>query len=58
MEVAVARAPRYQSYSYRNRADVYAFDPTQEDVERLRGAATLLHAPAPKSASAPCLWKR
>ena len=44
MEVAAARAPRYESYSYRNRADVYAFEPTQEDVERLRGAATLLHA--------------
>ena len=45
MDVAMARAPCYQSYSYRNRADVYTFEPTQEDVERLRGAATLLHAP-------------
>ena len=48
MEVARARAPCYQSYSYRTRADVYAFEPTQEDVERLRGAAVLLHTPRTK----------
>jgi len=45
MAVAVARAPRYQTYSYRNRADVYVFEPTDDDVERLRGAATLLNIP-------------
>lgn len=42
MEVAVARAPCYQSYSYRDRADVYAFEPTHEDQQRLRDAAPLL----------------
>lgn len=45
MGVAVARAPRYQTYSYRNRADVYSFEPTGDDVERLRAAAPLLRAP-------------
>ena len=42
MEVAAGRAPRYQSYSYRDRADVYAFEPTHEDQQRLRDAAPLL----------------
>ncbi len=44
MEVAAARGPRYQTYSYRNRADVYAFEPTRDDERRLREAASLLRA--------------
>ena len=45
MEVAMSRTPRYQSYSYQNRADLYAFEPTRGDAERLRGAAVLLRTP-------------
>lgn len=42
MEVASARVPLYRSYSYRDRADVYTFEPTRDDEERLREAAALL----------------
>ncbi len=42
MQVASARPPAYQTYSYRDRADVYAFEPTRGEVERLRDAAALL----------------
>ncbi len=44
MAVAIARRPQYQSYSYRDRADVYTFEPTQEDRQRLRDAGPLLRA--------------
>ncbi len=42
MEVASARVPLYQTYSYRDRADVYVFEPTREEEARLRAAAPLL----------------
>jgi len=42
MNVAAARTPRYHTYSYRDRADVYVFEPTAEEERRLRDAAPLL----------------
>jgi hypothetical protein len=42
MEIAVARLPRYQTYSYRERADVYVFEPTRGDEQALKEAAALL----------------
>ena len=42
MDVAAGRIPRYQTYSYWDRADLYVFEPTHEDQRRLREAAALL----------------
>lgn len=42
MEVAGARGPRYHTYSYRRRADVYHLEPAPQDEGRLREAASLL----------------
>lgn len=42
MEIAAARPPRYQTYSYHYRADVYLLEPTSEEQNLLREAAPLL----------------
>ncbi len=44
MEVSAARIPRYETFSHRERADIYSFEPTLEDAQELRRAASLLHA--------------
>lgn len=42
IELAALRAPRYETYSHHDRADVYSFRPTAEDEQMLRRAAPLL----------------
>jgi len=42
LELARERPPRYESYSYRQRADVYSLEPAGAEVERLREAAASL----------------
>ena len=42
MEVSLAARPRYDSYSYRLRADVYIVEPDAAAQHRLREAAPLL----------------
>jgi hypothetical protein len=42
MRIARERAPAYEMYSYRQRADVYVMQPAAQEVERLREAADLL----------------
>jgi hypothetical protein len=42
MEVATARVPRYENYSYRDGADLYIVDLVPNDEQRLHQAAPLL----------------
>ena len=44
MERSAARIPRYETFSHREQADVYSYEPTPEDEQALRGAASLLRA--------------
>ena len=44
LELAALRGPRYETYSHRDRADIYSFTPTAEDEQMLRRAAPLLRA--------------
>jgi len=42
MEVAAMRRPSYDTYSYRDGADLYWFEPNSAEEQRLRRAAALL----------------
>jgi len=42
MDIAVEHQPSYETYSYRDGADVYSFEPTGADEQALRRAASLL----------------
>jgi len=42
LQLARERAPHYETYSYRQRADVYSLEPTAGEAARLREAAALL----------------
>ncbi len=42
--MAQAQRLRYETYSHRDRADVYSFEPTSDEEQALRRAATLLRA--------------
>lgn len=42
MDVAVRHRPSYETYSYRDGADIYSFEPTSVEEQTLRRAASLL----------------